>query len=138
MCYGHKSMQSSVGMQQLLSVILVLQIAISPLAYSNNTSSAEHTSSSPVSKYQEAYFVNDIAVNEVLNIISINRIMNKYSKDIQRLISRLQEVWMAPVVILGILLIYTATYFKVLQQRKAILATFLGGHAPPAEIISLI
>jgi hypothetical protein len=123
-------------MQLFLSVVFVLQIALSPLAYSNVVGSAERSQGSPVSRYQEAYLINDIAVNEILNIISINRIMNKYSGDAQRIIGRLHEVWMAPVVMLGILLVYTVTYFKVLRQRKSILATSLGGHAPPAEFIS--
>jgi hypothetical protein len=129
-------MRSFTGVQLFLSVLFVLQIAFSPLAYSNVVGSAERSSGSPVSRYQEAYLINDIAVNEILNIININRIMNKYSGDAQRIIGRLHEIWMAPVVMLGILLAYTVTYFKVLRQRKSILATSLGGHAPPAELIS--
>ncbi len=138
MSFSYKRMRSFTGMQLFLSTLFLLQIALSPLAYSNATGSSERSAGSPFPKYQEAYFVNDLAINEVLNIISINRIMNKYSGDVQRLIGRLHEIWMAPVVILGIMLVYTVTNFKVLRQRKSILSTSLGGHAPPAEFISLI
>ncbi len=138
MCFSCKRMRSLSGMQLFLSVLFVLQIALSPFAYSNVVSSAERSAGSPFSRYQEAYLINDIAINEVLNIISINRIMNKYSGDVQRLIGRLHEIWMAPVVMLGILLAYTVTCFQALRQRKSILSTSLGGHAPPAEIISHI
>lgn len=138
MCFSNKSMRSFTGLQLLLSVFFVLQLALSPLAYSNASGPADRSSRNPVSKYQEAYIINDISVNELLNIISINRIMNKYSGDVQRLIGRLHEVWMAPVVMLGILLAYTATNFKILRQQKSILSTSLGGHAPPAELISHI
>ena len=138
MCFGNRRMKSFVSIQVLLSVLFVLQLAMSPLAYSKIISPAERATGGPLSRYQEVYIINDVALNEVLNIINLNRIISKYSKDVQRLISRLQEVWMAPVVLLGILLIYTAAHFKVLRQRKPILATSLGGHAPPAEINSHI
>ena len=138
MCLSYKRMKSYTGMQLMLSVLLVLQIALSPLAYSNTSSPAERSAGGPISRYQKAYIINDIAVNEILNIISINRIMNKYSGDVQRMIGRLHDVWMAPVVMLGILLAYTVPYCKGLRQQKSILSTSLGGHAPPAELISHI
>ncbi len=138
MCFSYKRMRSFTGMQLLISVLFVLQIALLPLAYSNTASPADRSVGNPLSGYQEAYIMNDIAVNEILNIISINRIMNKYSGDVQRLIGRLFEVLITPVVILGLLLAYTVTYYKVLRQQKSILSTSLGGHAPPAELISHI
>jgi hypothetical protein len=138
MCFGKKRMKSFVRLQVLLSVLFVVQLAMSPLAYSKLISPEDRTAGGPLSRYQEVYIINDVALNEVLNIINLNRIISKNSKDVQRLVSRFQEVWMAPVVLLGILLIYTATHFQVLRQRKPILATSLGGHAPPAELISHI
>ncbi len=138
MCNSCKHMRSFSGIQLLLSILFVLQIALSPLAYSNVTGSSDRSMGSPVSKHQEAYIINDIVMNEVLNIISINRIMNKYSGSVQQIISRLQEVWMSLIVMFGILLVYTVAYFRVLKQQKSILSTSLGGHAPPAEIISHI
>lgn len=138
MCFRTKRRHSFTVIQLLLSVLLVLQIALSPMAYSNTTSPAERSLGSPITRYQEAYIINDIAVNEILNIVSINWVMNRYSGDVQRLIGRLQEIWMAPVVMLGILLAYTVTYYKVLRQQKSVLSTSLGGHAPPAELISHI
>jgi hypothetical protein len=138
MCFRYKRMKSFTGMQLLLSVLLVLQIALVPLAYSNTTSSAERSAGDPISRYQKVYIINDIAVNEILNFVNINRIMNKYSGDVQRMIGRLHDVWIAPVVMLGILLAYTATYCKVFRQQMSVLSTSLGGHAPPAEHISHI
>lgn len=138
MCFRYKRMQSFTGMHLLLSVLFVLQIALTPIAYSNTTSPADRSSGGPIAGYQEAYIVNDISVNEILNIVSINRIMNRYSGDVQRLIGMLQEIWMAPVAMLGILLAYTVTYYKAFRQQKSILSISLGGHAPPAELISHI
>ena len=112
-----------------LNAAIVLQLILSPLVLSQSVNPSAQKQYLP--QCEEAFIMNDLNGYELLNNIGINHIIGRNVRDFQRLLSPVLDTDLLPILTLGILLVDTLTYLKKKRQCIPILATSLGGHAPP-------
>ena len=115
----------------LIGSTLLIHLIITPLAYTTNlvmTSGKQYT---PTTLSEDAYIINEVNNYEILNDVKINSNLNRNLREFQRLLKRLLDATIQPVLMIATLLIYPLSFFKSTRRRKSLLAYSLGGHAPP-------
>jgi hypothetical protein len=117
----------------LIGATILVHLILTPLAYTKNLEPTTGQQYTPLTLSEDAYIINEVNNYKILNDIKINSILSRHLRDFQRLLKRALDITLQPILAYAILLIYTLTYFKKLQQKKSILAFSLGGHAPPVQ-----
>ncbi len=115
----------------LISSAILLHLMLTPLAYTTNLETSSGKQYTLFIMSQDAYIINEVNNYELINNIKINSVLGRYLKDFERLLKRVLDSTILPVLTIAILLIYTKTYSVSTYRRKSLLAFSLGGHAPP-------
>ncbi len=115
----------------LIGSTLLIHLILTPLAYTTSLVMTSGKQYAPTTLSEDAYIINEVNNYEIINNIKINSILNRNLRDFQRLLKRLLDATLQPVLIIAALLIYPLSVFKSMRRRKSLLAYSLGGHAPP-------
>ncbi|MHB8127834.1 MAG: hypothetical protein ACYDEX_02430 [Mobilitalea sp.] len=113
----------------LLCAVFLLHLIITPMAV-NRFSNATNKQS-PFHLLARSFIVVDFTGNEILTDMEINHVINRNLRDFQRQIARTFDALGVLVVGLGLMLYYMQSLIRKVDQRKPILSTSVGGHAPP-------
>lgn len=78
----------------------------------------------------KTYFLTPLSGNEIISEIEVNLLTHRQVKDYRGFNFRFNKL-LLPIVSLGVLVLCFGYVINKKDQDKSILATFLGGHAPP-------
>ncbi len=115
----------------LIGTTILMHLILTPLVCTKNPepiSGKPHTS---FTLSDDAYIINEVTNYELLSDVKIKSIICRNLRDFERLLKRMLDTTVQPIISISILLIYTLTYFKKTHRSKSLLAFSLGGHAPP-------
>ncbi len=125
-----------------ISTVFLLHLAFTPLAYtesfnliSNIGESGKATNMQTPFRRFEALIVADFAVIELPTDMETNHFINRNRQDIQRLLNRVFNACILPVLSLGILIYSVRALRRKPVRQECVLAISLGGHAPPQNFI---
>lgn len=115
----------------LVGATILMHLILTPLAYTKNLEPASGKHHTSFTLSEDAYIMNEVNDFELLSDVKIKSIVSRNPRDFRRLLKRVLDTTVQPVITIVILLIYTLAYSKKIHRRKSLLAFSLGGHAPP-------
>ncbi len=115
----------------LIGTTILVHLMLTPLAYTRILEPASGKQHTSFTLSEDAYIINEVNNYELLSDVKIKSIVSRNLRDFQRLLKRVLDTTVQPVITIAILLIYALTYYKTTYRRKSLLAFSLGGHAPP-------
>ena len=115
----------------LIGTTILMHLLLTPLAYTKSLEQAAGRQYNPFTLSRDAYFINEGKNYELLSDIRIKSILGRNLSNCGRLLNRVLDTALQPVLTYLIFLIYSLTYYKKVQRRRSLLALSLGGHAPP-------
>lgn len=128
-----KRSDSTTRIAVLIEFSILVHLMLSPLAYTTNMELAYGKQSTPFALSEDAYIIDKVDNYEIINNVKINSILSRHLRSFDRLLKRLLDTVIQPVLTITILLIYSLVFFKSTGRRKSLLAFSLGGHAPPIQ-----
>lgn len=131
MNFYKKNLSASIRMSLLLSTTFLVHLMVTPLAYNQNINPIPLKHINPFTQYNQVLITNDLNGYELLSRIEINPVISRNLRDFQKLLKRVLSASVLPFITFVILLIYTINYLKKKQRRRSLIASYLGGHAPP-------
>ncbi len=117
----------------LVGTTILIHLMLTPMAYTRKQEPASGRSHIPFTLSNEAYIINEVNDFELLSDVKIKSTVSRNLKDLRRLLKRVLDATVQPIITIVILLVYTLTYYKQSYRRKSLLAFSLGGHAPPVR-----
>ncbi len=130
----NKRTDTMIAIAQLLSIVILVHLMLTPLAYTQKVDPVVTRRTLPLLQYEDVFLTNEVNNFELYGNIRISPVICKNLKEFQRLLQRMLDISLIPAVTYVILLVYTLTYYKKTQRRKSLLAISLGGHAPPMVV----
>jgi hypothetical protein len=127
----NKRTDTMTAIAQLLSIVILVHLLLTPLAYTQKVDPKVARRTLPLLQYEDVFLTNEVNNFELFGNIRISPVICKNLKEFQRLLQRMLDISLIPAVTYVILLVYTLTYYKKTRRRKSLLAISLGGHAPP-------
>ena len=122
----------------MIGIVFLMHLIATPLSNIQSQSTTRTIGSGDVAKTQlpfqrdyESYIVADFTGIEVLTNMEVNYIINQNIRDFQRILNRASQPLVLPTIYLGILIYYIFYLYRKLDQKKSVLSTSNGGHAPP-------
>ena len=134
-----KRTKTFTGILFLFCAVFLLHLIITPMAVTKNSDNSSAISrfsnatnkQSPFQLLAKSFIVVDFTGNEILTDMEINQVINRDLRDFQRLIDRTFNALVVSIVGLELTLYYMQSIIGKVDQRKPILSTSVGGHAPP-------
>jgi uncharacterized membrane protein AbrB (regulator of aidB expression) len=138
-----KHTQPFISLLLLIGVVFLMHLIATPLSNIQNQSAITSTTSSgdvskthlPFQRAYESFFVADFTGIEILTNVEVNYIINQNIRDFQRILNRAFQPLVLPTIYLGILIYYILYLYRKLDQKKSVLSTSNGGHAPPRKSV---
>ena len=130
----NKRTDTMTAIAQLLSIVILVHLLLTPLAYTQKVDPVVARRTLPLLQYEDVFLTNEVNNFELFGNIRISPVICKNLKEFQRLLQRMLDISLIPAVTYVILLVYTLTYYKKTRRRKSLLAISLGGHAPPVMV----
>lgn len=115
----------------LIGTTILMHLILTPLAYTRNLEPSSDKPRTSFTLSEDAYIINEVNDYELLSDVKIKSIVSRNLRDYDRLLKRVLDTMVQPIISIAILMIYTLSYFKKIQRRRSLLAFSLGGHAPP-------
>lgn len=115
----------------LITITILAHLILTPLAYNRSLETASGIPKSSFALSGDIYIINEVKNYELLSDVKIKSIVSKALRDFERLLNKVLDNLLQPIITILVLFIYTLSYYKKIQQRKSLLAFSLGGHAPP-------
>lgn len=125
-----KSTNTFLRVSYLLSAVFLLQLIVTPISYTQGLNIAPKQSN-PFRQHAQVFIISDFTGNEILTDVETNHFISRNLRDFQRLLNRILNTLSLPFVSFGILLCYFLPSFRKPEQNIPVLATSMGGHAPP-------
>jgi hypothetical protein len=129
-------------MRLMIGIVFLMHLIATPLSNIQNQSTTTRTISSgdvakthlPFHRTYGSFIIADFAGIEVLTNMEVNYIINQNIRDFQRILNRASQPLVLPTLYLGILIYYILYLYRKLDQKKSVLSTSNGGHAPPLRV----
>lgn len=121
------------GISLLIGATILMHLILTPFAYTKNLEPASGKHHTSFALSEDAYIVNEVNDFELLSDVKIKSVVSRNPRDFRRLLKRVLDTTVQPVIAIVVLSIYTLAYSKKIHQRKSLLAFSLGGHAPPIQ-----
>ena len=131
MCQYQRRAENITRISLLIGTTLLMHLMLTPLAFTKNLEPASGKPNTSFALSKDAYIINEVNNYELLSDVKIKSIVGRNLREFERLLRKVLDTTVQPIISIVILLIYTQTYFKKIQRRRSLLAFSLGGHAPP-------
>jgi predicted PurR-regulated permease PerM len=130
-------------MQLIIGAVFLMHLIMAPLTFTQIQSTVKNVDRAgnvpkPYSPFQhvgESFIISDFSGIEILTNMEVNHIIDRNIRDFQRIINRSFQSTVLPIINLGILIYYSLYVSRRLYQKKSVLATSNGGHAPPQRMV---